>query len=86
MHDPTGRRGIWFCVVDGVLHVRGGREGHDAHAAVEASRLDPKMFNQLVSALSYGAWMQEEYGPNDDSITFWHGDAEALADKMGEQA
>jgi len=66
MHDPAGRRGIWYRVQDGVLEVRGGRRGDDADARIERASLPAKEFDELVSALGYGAWMQEEYGPNTD--------------------
>lgn len=64
MHCHEQRRGIWFRVVDGVLIVRGGREGDDAEARIEAARLPVREFNELVSALEYGAWMQEDDGPD----------------------
>lgn len=59
MHDPDGRRGVWFKVLpDGSLHVRAGREGDDASCTVPQP-----LGNRLKECLEWGAWMQEDYGP-----------------------
>lgn len=59
MHDPSGRRGIWYRTTEtGELRIVAGREGDDAEVLI------PKEFAKpLADCLSYGAWMQEDYGP-----------------------
>ena len=68
MHDPAGRRGIWFAVHNDVLVVRGGREGDDAWAEIPRSMLPRKEFDELVAALEYGAWQQEDNGPDSQVV------------------
>ncbi len=68
MHDPNGRRGVWFKVEDDVLIVCGGREGNDAWSEIPRSSLPVNVFDALVAALQSGAWMQETHGPNTDLI------------------
>jgi hypothetical protein len=63
MHDPAGRRGVWYQRVGSTLEVRGGREGDDAVYIALGDDAD-----QLENVLSYGAWMQEEYGPNTNVV------------------
>jgi len=59
MHDPSGRRGIWFrLLLDGQLEIRAGREGDDAACFVPRGTA-----KSLLDCLEYGAWMQEDYGP-----------------------
>lgn len=70
MHDPAGRRGVWFAVHNNVLTVRGGREGDDAWAEIPRSSLPKEEFDELVSALEYGAWQQEDYGPDSQVVPF----------------
>ena len=70
MHDPDGRRGIWFAEHEDKLVVRGGREGDDAWAEIPRSSLPEREFSELLDALSWGAWMQEGYGPNASVVPF----------------
>lgn len=70
MHDPDGRRGIWFAEHEDRLVVRGGREGDDAWAEIPRSSLPEREFAELLDALSWGAWMQESYGPNASVVPF----------------
>lgn len=66
MHDPDGRRGVWYRVSDGYLEVRGGREGDDAWAKIPVAGIPDDELAELVSAFDYGHWMQSDYGPNSE--------------------
>ena len=69
MHDPTGRRGVWFSVDQDYAWAEmwGGREGDDAHILLRAGEtLTAERIEQIVSCLEYGAWMQEDHGPDCD--------------------
>ena len=65
MHDPDGRRGVWYQWDKATLTltVRGGREGDDAVRTIYGADAVA-----LEHVLSYGAWMQEEFGPNDPGL------------------
>lgn len=73
MHDDAGRRGVWYryCEEDGVLELRGGREGDDAYAELDVGRnVTEKAVKDVAAVLSYGAWMQETEGPDTDIQPF----------------
>ena len=82
MHDPSGRRGIWFRLHEGVFQLRSGREGDDGAIDWKAGQvLTEKDLEELIGALSDGAWMQEDNGPDCqfDSLQTWnHGGLEEL--------
>lgn len=66
MHDPSGRRGVWYRTLpDGRLEIRAGREGDDACSFIPA-----ELAESVDNCLSYGAWMQEDYGPNAMEATY----------------
>ena len=66
MHDPSGRRGVWFTSIPGPsITVCAGREGDDATVTLKVGDvLTQEQVTGLLSCLEYGAWMQEDYGPN----------------------
>lgn len=58
MNDPTGRRGIWFRVLDDGIEIRAGREGDDVHVILRDGRvLTREQRLELQAALETGAWM-----------------------------
>lgn len=64
MHDPAGNEGIWYRIEldtsgKGWLVVRGGWLGLAAISRICPDWLPVDDFNELVSALDYGAWMRE---------------------------
>lgn len=63
MHDPSGRRGIWFRFqTNGKFEICAGREGDDAKVTLQVGdTLTYTNLGQLLACLEYGAWMQEEY-------------------------
>lgn len=64
MHDPSGRRGIWYEVQDGTLIVKAGREGDDAQAVLRPGEvLTADTIAALVGCLDVGAWMLEDNSP-----------------------
>lgn len=65
MHDLDERRGVWYRRVGDTLEVRGGRWGEDGKFIARGNDA-----NQLEHVLSYGAWVQEEYGPNTSIMPF----------------
>ena len=65
MHDPEGRRGIWFAVEDSVFKLFAGREGDDASVELRVGDVvTEQVIDNLVDCLEYGAWQQEDYGPD----------------------
>ena len=72
MHDPTGRRGIWFRLPGGAtnfneIEICAGLEGDDYRLTLTAGQtLTTKDIFQLHSALDTGAWMLEDNPPGRD--------------------
>lgn len=65
MHDPAGRRGIWYTVRDGVFYLCAGREGDDAEVSLKPGQVvTEEKIILLCQSLDYGAYMQEEHGPD----------------------
>jgi len=68
MHDPTGRRGIWFrrfdVIGDGscpAIAINAGREGDDVSVLLSAGQtLTARDIHDLDAALAVGRWMLEE--------------------------
>lgn len=60
MHDPAGRRGIWYRQIDGGIEICARREGDDVHVILrEGDALTREQLRELQGALSTGAWMVE---------------------------
>lgn len=61
MHDPDGRRGLWYRLnKNGLLEFRAGREGDDAYVAIFDARASvPAMINVFECA-RYAFEMDEE--------------------------
>jgi len=68
MHDPSGRRGLWFRTYrDGgetIVRLYAGREGDDA--SVKLRGLDPHTALQLLDVLSTARWGYELGHESDD--------------------
>ncbi|MBV6429795.1 MAG: hypothetical protein KIPDCIKN_04370 [Haliscomenobacter sp.] len=62
MHCKAGRRGIWYRMIDddNAIEIVAGREGDDASVVIRGPEA-----NLLKQCLAYGAWMQEDEGPDD---------------------
>jgi hypothetical protein len=55
MHDPVGRRGLWYRLREGfVVELCSGREGEDAFARI---KYDP--YSDLVQVLDYARYAYE---------------------------
>ena len=69
MHDPTGRRGIWFRLPGGPtdftrIEICAGREGDDYHLTLAAGQiLTTRDIFELEGVLGTGAWMLQETPP-----------------------
>lgn len=64
MHDPAGRRGIWYRYHNGILQIRAGREGDDEEIDLEVGRILTQLdLDKISGALDSGGQMQEDYGP-----------------------
>lgn len=61
MHDPAGRRGIWFRESAGVVELCAGREGDDWYARLAVGdTLSGAQIAAILECLSVGAWMLSE--------------------------
>lgn len=60
MHDPSGRRGIWFRVSNqnSTIEICAGREGDDWYSKIEVGKTI-SIFDicSMVDCLSVGSWM-----------------------------
>lgn len=57
MHDPSGRRGIWYQERGDILAVQGGREG-EFEAQIPIDRRE----HNLLTILSTSRWMIDDHG------------------------
>lgn len=65
MHDLAERRGVWYRQkTDNILEMRAGREGDDASVEFALDELPQSVASGLVAVCEYGAWTQEDFGPN----------------------
>lgn len=62
MHDPAGRRGIWFRRESpGAVEVCAGREGDDAYVRIAVGdTVSSEQVTAVLGCLAVGAWMLEE--------------------------
>ena len=76
MHDSAYRRGVWFREDANSVTIRAGREGDDACVKIAVGdKVTKQMLFDLIACLEYGAWMQEDEGP--DHMGTYAGDTEA---------
>lgn len=68
MHDPAGRRGIWYRETlkapfePGSLEVCAGREGDDEYIQLRVGEtVTPEILERLRACLQVGAWMLDEH-------------------------
>lgn len=61
MHDPAGRRGIWFRESPGVVELCAGREGDDWYARIAVGdTVSREQVASLLDCVAVGAWMLSE--------------------------
>lgn len=60
MHDPSGRRGVWFRVnsQNSTIEICAGREGDDWYSKIEVGNIiSINDIKNLAECLSVGSWM-----------------------------
>ena len=61
MHDPAGRRGIWYRESPGVVELCAGRDGDDAYVRIAVGdTVSPEDVGAVLDCLAVGAWMLDE--------------------------
>lgn len=61
MHDPAGRRGLWYRLnKDGLLEFRAGREGDDAYVAIPIKKVIQADLKSVFEYARYAFELGEE--------------------------
>lgn len=69
MHDPAGRRGLWYRRTDNAIEICAGREGDDDFCRVPLDNPAAGHLEDCLDAAGYAAWLAPVDGP--DGFAAW---------------